>query len=91
MHGVTLRPCFNGIYTYNYPLLYDEKNLFKFCISLSLFFFFIRPLTCVNTQCVFSGNVTKSIQLSFARSIVIFVYEINFEKKNVEELTIEEE
>lgn len=90
MHGVTLRPCFNGIYTYNYPLLYDEKN----CINsafLYLFFFFIRPLTCVNTQCVFSGNVTKSIQLSFARSIVIFVYEFNFEKKNVEELTIEEE
>lgn len=68
-----------------------KKKLFKFCISLSLFFFFIRPLTCVNTQCVFSGNDTKSIQLSFARSIVIFVYEINFEKKNVEELTIEEE
>lgn len=70
---------------------YMTKKLYKFCISLSLFFFFIRPLTCVNTQCVFSGNDTKSIQLSFARSIVIFVYEINFEKKNVEELTIEEE
>lgn len=62
----------------------------KNCIN-SAFLYLLRPLTCVNTQCVFSGNVTKSIQLSFARCIVIFVYEFNFEKKNVEELTIEEE